>query len=161
MVCASPYDLALHDAYGVARGLPVYQCYGEDHCNADLSAFLEPAADSEVDFTGKYAADFLVSPRPEKIPVWHLVGGLDPLDESELKGDEPKDGYPVHLEEWIEADGLNCLKIKLRGNDSNWDYERLPVNRMHCGSEVGRVLDHGFQLHRDGPGLRQRDLGSP
>ena len=117
--------LALHDAYGVARGLPVYQCYGEDHCNADLSAFLEPAADSEVDFGGKYAADFLVSPRPEKIPVWHLVGGLDPLDESELKGDEPKDGYPVHLEEWIEADGLNCLKIKLRGNDSNWDYERL------------------------------------
>ena len=39
-------------------------------------------------------------------------GGLD-LDESELKGDEPQDGYPVHLEEWIEADGLNCLKIKL------------------------------------------------
>ena len=57
----------------------------------------EPAVDAEVDFTGKYAADFLVLPRPEKIPVWHLVGGLDPLDESELKGDEPQDGYPVHL----------------------------------------------------------------
>ena len=137
LVCASPYDLALHDAYGVAHGLPVYECYGEGHCNADLSVFLEPAADAEVDFTGKYAADFLVLPRPEKIPVWHLVGGLDPLDESELKGDEPQDGYPVHLEEWIEADGLNCLKIKLRGNDSNWDYERL--RSIGCIAEAKSV----------------------
>ena len=137
LVCASPYDLALHDAYGVAHGLPVYECYGEGHCNADLSVFLEPAGDAEVDFTGKYAADFLVLPRPEKIPVWHLVGGLDPLDESELKGDEPQDGYPVHLEEWIEADGLNCLKIKLRGNDSNWDYERL--RSIGCIAEAKSV----------------------
>ena len=137
LVCASPYDLALHDAYGVAHGLPVYECYGEGHCNADLSVFLEPAGDAEVDFTGKYASDFLVLPRPEKIPVWHLVGGLDPLDESELKGDEPQDGYPVHLEEWIEADGLNCLKIKLRGNDSNWDYERL--RSIGCIAEAKSV----------------------
>ena len=80
---------------------------------------------------------FLFRPRPEKIPVWHLVGGLDPLDESELKGDEPQDGYPVHLEEWIEADGLNCLKIKLRGNDSNWDYERL--RSIGCIAEAKSV----------------------
>jgi L-alanine-DL-glutamate epimerase-like enolase superfamily enzyme len=125
LVCASPYDLALHDAYGVANNRPTYQCYGEEHCNVDLSAFLEPAEDGEVDFSGKHTADFLVLPRPEKIPVWHLVGGLDPLDESELTGDEPEDGYPAHLEQWIETDGLNCLKIKLRGNDSAWDYERL------------------------------------
>ncbi len=46
LVCASPYDLALHDAYGVAHGLPVYECYGEGYCNADLSVFLEPAADA-------------------------------------------------------------------------------------------------------------------
>ena len=38
---------------------------------------------------------------------------------------EPDDGYPVHLREWIENDGLNCLKIKLRGNDQEWDYQRL------------------------------------
>jgi L-alanine-DL-glutamate epimerase-like enolase superfamily enzyme len=133
LVCASPYDLALHDAYGIANNLPTYQCYGEEHCNVDLSAFLEPSEDADVDFSGKHAADFLVLPRPEKIPVWHLVGGLDPLDESELKGDEPRDCYPVHLEEWIESDGLNCLKIKLRGNDSNWDYERL--------SSIGRIAE--------------------
>ena len=62
-----------------------------------------------------------------------MVGGLDPLNKSELKGDEPDDGYPVHLEEWIQRDGLNCLKIKLRGNDSIWDYERLV--------SVGRIAE--------------------
>ena len=27
--------------------------------------------------------------------------------------------------DWIQRDGLNCLKIKLLGNDSDWDYQRL------------------------------------
>ncbi len=133
LVCASPYDLALHDAYGVANDRPTYECYGKDFCNRDLASFLEPAEGAEVEFAGKYPADFIVLQRPDKIPVWHLVGGLDPLDESELTGDEPEDGYPVHLEEWIETDGLNCLKIKLRGNDSAWDYERLRA--------IGRIAE--------------------
>ena len=60
-----------------------------------------------------------------KQPVWHLVGGLDAIDESELTGDEPDDGYPVLLRDWIQRDGLDCLKIKLRGNDLAWDYDRL------------------------------------
>ncbi len=42
-----------------------------------------------------------------------------------MTGNEPDDGYPVTLEQWIERDGLNCLKIKLKGNDANWDYQRL------------------------------------
>ncbi|MFP6882778.1 MAG: enolase C-terminal domain-like protein, partial [Roseibacillus sp.] len=42
----------------------------------------------------------------------------------ELTGDEPDDGYPVLLADWIERDGLKCLKIKLRGNDAEWDYAR-------------------------------------
>ena len=69
--------------------------------------------------------DYLVLNPSKQIPVWHLVGGLDPLNENDLTGEEPQDGYPVHLEEWIERDGLNCLKIKLRGNDWHWDYDRL------------------------------------
>ena len=47
------------------------------------------------------------------------------LDESELKGDEPNDGYPVLLADWIRRDGLKCLKVKLRGHDASWDYARL------------------------------------
>jgi hypothetical protein len=37
----------------------------------------------------------------------------------------PHDGYPVLLPGWIRQDGLQCLKVKLRGNDAAWDYERL------------------------------------
>ena len=75
-------------------------------------------------FIGKYPADYLVEPSMTQ-PVWHLVGGLDPIKESELIGDEPDDGYPVLLRDWIQRDGLKCLKIKLRGNDLEWDFQRL------------------------------------
>ena len=59
------------------------------------------------------------------MPVWHLVGGLDPIDEDELRGDEPDDGYPVLLRDWIRTDGLKCLKVKLRGTDWDWDFKRM------------------------------------
>ena len=29
------------------------------------------------------------------------------------------------LEDWIRRDGLSCLKVKLRGNNAEWDYRRL------------------------------------
>jgi len=53
------------------------------------------------------------------------VGGGEVLEQSKLKGNEPKDGYPVLLEDWIRKDGLKCLKVKLRGNDADWDFNRL------------------------------------
>ena len=124
-VCASAFDLAVHDAYGVMNKVPIYQAYGREFLSSDLSDFLKPAKGSNIQFESKYPADFLDLNPPSRIPVWHLVGGLDPLEEAELKGDEPEDGYPVHLREWIERDGLNCLKVKLRGNDQDWDYKRL------------------------------------
>ncbi len=92
--------------------------------NCDLSAFIE-ADDADISFAGKYPEDFLQLPAPETLDAWHLVGGKDLLDESELTGAEPNDGYPVLLTHWIERDGLKCLKIKLRGSDSSWDYDRL------------------------------------
>ena len=125
LVCASAFDLAVHDAYGVMNKVPIYQAYGREFLSSDLSDFLKPAKDSNIQFESKYPDDFLDLNPPSRIPVWHLVGGLDPLEEAELKGDEPEDGYPVHLREWIERDGLNCLKVKLRGNDQDWDYKRL------------------------------------
>jgi L-alanine-DL-glutamate epimerase-like enolase superfamily enzyme len=125
LVCCSAFDIALHDAYGILHQRPVYETYGPPFLPKDLSHFLEPAAGSQVTFEGKYPRDFLVSPRPNHLPAWHLVGGLDPLDSSELTGSEPDDGYPVLLADWIARDGLNCLKVKLRGTDMDWDYRRL------------------------------------
>ncbi|MFO7974585.1 MAG: mandelate racemase/muconate lactonizing enzyme family protein [Candidatus Hydrogenedentota bacterium] len=125
LVCCSAFDIALHDAYGILNEKPTYETYNNEFMNCDLSHFLEPDESSDVSFRGKYPEDFFELPRPEKLPAWHLVGGLDPLDKAELTGNEPDDGYPVLLEDWVERDGLNCLKVKLRGNDAAWDYQRL------------------------------------
>lgn len=131
LIIASAYDIALHDAYGRLHGRDIYQLYGRDHLSVDLSHFLQPEAGSGVDFDGRYLDEFLESDPPQRMPVWHLVGGLDPLESDDCTGEEPDDGYPVTLRQWIQRDGLTCLKIKLRGNDAQWDQQRIiRVGRM-------------------------------
>ncbi len=125
LICCSAFDIAVHDAYGQILQKDVYSTYNGRFMNKNLSDFLESADDVDLAFSGMYPADFLAFPRAETLPAWHLVGGKDPLDESELSGDEPDDGYPVLLTDWIKQDGLKCLKVKLQGNDAQWDYERL------------------------------------
>lgn len=125
LLCCAPFDIAVHDAYAKLHGLTVYETYGREFVNRDLASFLQPATGARVSFRGRFPEDFLVRKPAERLRAWHLVGGLDPLAAGELTGSEPSDGYPVTLEEWIERDGLNCLKIKLRGNDADWDYRRL------------------------------------
>ena len=124
LVCNSLFDIALHDAFGNLHERDVYETYNGEWMNRSLEDFLEPAA-AGVSFAGKYPADFFVAEPPAQMPAWHLVGGVDPLDESELTGNEPKDEHPVLLADWIKTDGLKCLKIKLRGTDAAWDYARL------------------------------------
>ena len=138
LITASAFDIATHDAFGVLHNVDIYQTYNQQYLNDDLAKYLTPAESSGVSFSGKYPSDYLVSDVPARLPVWHLVGGLDPLDQSATTGDEPRDGYPVTLDQWIDADGLDCLKIKLRGNDEAWDYQRLV--------DVGRMsIDKGVQ----------------
>jgi L-alanine-DL-glutamate epimerase-like enolase superfamily enzyme len=137
LLCCSIVDQAMHDAYGVLHECPTYRTYGADALNRDLTAFLEPAAEAEVSFAGRWPADYLSSEPVRSLPAWHLVGGLDPVESSELQGDEPADGYPVLLADWISRDGLQCLKVKLRGNDADWDYERLvAVGKLGLGLGV-------------------------
>ncbi len=137
LVCASAFDLALHDAYGVLHGVSTYETYNERYMNSSLDRFLEPAPASDVSFRGRFPEEFLVRPRLESLPAWHLIGGKDPIDSSELSGSEPDDGYPVLLRDWIRRDGLYCLKVKLRGDDAGWDYDRLlKVGRMAVEENV-------------------------
>jgi L-alanine-DL-glutamate epimerase-like enolase superfamily enzyme len=119
LVCCSAFDIALHDAFGNLHDVPVYETYSRNWKNRDLASYF-----NHPSFAGKYPSDFLM-PRQDKLPAWHLVGGLDPSTTNDLQGDEPDDGYPVLLSDWIKRDGLNCLKIKLRGNDAGRDYQRL------------------------------------
>ncbi|HGJ65984.1 TPA: hypothetical protein ENS27_11430 [bacterium] len=125
LVCCSAFDIALHDAYGNLLGLPIYETYNSQFMNSDLSKYINPAENTKISFSGKYPSDYLVYPRVNKILAWHLVGGKDLIDKEELTGNEPNDGYPVLLSDWIKRDGLKCLKVKLRGDDSEWDYDRL------------------------------------
>jgi L-alanine-DL-glutamate epimerase-like enolase superfamily enzyme len=107
--------------------------------SSDLATLLE-SDDPAVDFRGKYPADFLVLSPSRTLPVWHLVGGLDPLQPGDLTGREPEDGYPVLLGDWIDRDGLTCLKVKLRGDDAAWDYDRLArVGRLGLARGVSHL----------------------
>jgi L-alanine-DL-glutamate epimerase-like enolase superfamily enzyme len=137
LVCCSAFDLALHDAYGVLHGVPVFETYNRNYMNQDLSGLLPAMETDQARFSGRYPEEYLVFPRANSMPAWHLVGGKDWLESSEADGTEPEDGYPVLLTDWIERDDLRCLKIKLLGNDSRWDYERLVrVGEIGIGKEV-------------------------
>ncbi len=134
LVAFSAFDIAIHDAYGNLHGVDIYSTYGPEWMNRDLSAYLEPESGSGVQFQGLYPKDFLLAQAPTELPVWHLVGGVDALEAQDLTGSEPKDEHPLLLADWIQRDGLRCLKVKLRGNDAAWDYDRMV--------RVGRI---GFQ----------------
>lgn len=125
LVCCSVFDQALHDAFGNLLGLPTYATYRAEFMSRDLAAFLEPAAGADVRFDGLHPDRFLAPSPTRRMRAWHLVGGLDLLSADEATGPAPDDGYPTVLAEWIQTDGLKCLKVKLRGNDMTWDYHRL------------------------------------
>ena len=73
LVVASPFDAAIHDAFGKVNGRNVYATYGPDLMTHDLSHYLGP------DFRGERLDAALLAKRQQKIPLFHSVGGLDPL----------------------------------------------------------------------------------
>ncbi len=125
LVAFSAFDIAIHDAYGVLHGRDIYTTYNAEFMNRDLSDFITPEYESGITLKGRYPQDYLVMDAPKQLPVWHLVGGVDALETSDLTGSEPSDGHPILLADWIRRDGLTCLKVKLRGTDAAWDYERM------------------------------------
>jgi len=125
LVAASPVDHALHDAFGQASRMDSYRGYGPECMVWDLSRYLGQ------EFAGVYPSQFLRTNYLHRVPVFHLVGGLDALRESQV-AEAPDDGVPNSLEKWIQRDGVFCLKVKLRGNDVEWDMERtLEISRIY------------------------------
>ena len=61
LVCASAFDIALHDAYGVANDRPVYDTYTKEFLDRDLSAFLEPQENLLI--SRQHPADYLEDER--------------------------------------------------------------------------------------------------
>ncbi len=130
--CIPPVDAALHDAFGNVNGIDVYSGYGRDFCS-DLSRWLGP------DFKGKYISQYIKPAYDRFVPIFHLVGGLDKLTRAEVDDTDPDDGLPNSLDDWIAAQGMHCLKVKLRGHDLDWDVERmLAVYRIGM-EELGKL----------------------
>jgi L-alanine-DL-glutamate epimerase-like enolase superfamily enzyme len=136
LVCNSLFDIALHDAYGMFHGISAWETYTQEFMNHDLAWYY--TEEYKTAFQGKYPADYLVPDEKigRYIRVWHLVGAKDAVGRGELTGEEPEDGYPVELKDWIVRDGLKCVKIKLTGTDSGWDFRRL-VSAGRLGLENG------------------------
>lgn len=137
LIVASALDIAVHDAHANAAGVDVYDLYRRDRLPGDLSRFF---GDESERWTGIFLEDFLDFDPPVRMPVWHLVGGLDPIDSGDLDSSAvlPDDGHPVTLRDWIRRDRLTHLKIKLRGNDSSWDDDRVRRVATVASEEIGR-----------------------
>ncbi|MGQ9730293.1 MAG: hypothetical protein ACUVX8_03390 [Candidatus Zipacnadales bacterium] len=150
LVCAAPTDAALHDAFGRVNGVSSYDTYGPEFMAHDLSHYLGP------EFKGKYIADYLKPTFEPSLPIFHLVGGADKLTRGEVTDEDPHDGLPVSLEEWIERDGLRCFKVKLRGTDIEWDVARTVAVAdvvAHTHAKLG--ITDGFWLSTDSNELNE------
>jgi L-alanine-DL-glutamate epimerase-like enolase superfamily enzyme len=118
LVTASPFDAALHDAFGKIHRRNVYQTYGPDLLPNDLSKYLGK------EYAGRRLHQFLLTRPTPAMPLYHSVGALDPLTASEIT--QPiHDGLPETLGEWIEYSGVDHIKIKLNGDDLDWDLNHV------------------------------------
>src|SRR5262249_24048821 len=118
LVVASAFDAALHDGFGKVHGLNSYQIYGPDFLTHDLGHYLG------AEFKGDRLERYVLKTPKSRMPLYHLIGALDPIEDSDIKK-RINDGLPETLPEWINHDGLTHLKIKLNGDDLNWDVERV------------------------------------
>lgn len=131
-VAASPLEAALHDAYGKMLGASSYNVLGEEYVNCDLSAYLTE------EFRGEYLDRYTLREPKPRMPLYHLVGALDPLTAADV-AHPIGDGLPETLPEWIAADELTHLKIKLNGDNLAWDVERVvAIDRIAAEAQAGR-----------------------
>lgn len=141
LLAASPLEAALFDAHGKALGRSAFELLGADHLNHDLSEYLG------AEYRGLYL-DRFVSARPKpSMPLYHLVGALDPLEVGDIT--KPAgDGLPETLRDWIVRDGLTHLKIKLAGDDLAWDIDRvIGVDRTASSVAADRAFAYSLDFN--------------
>jgi L-alanine-DL-glutamate epimerase-like enolase superfamily enzyme len=72
------------------------------------------------------------------MPIYHLVGALDALTADDVV--RPiGDGLPETLGDWIGFNGLTHLKIKLAGDQFEWDLDRIvAIERVAVNAQATR-----------------------
>ncbi len=118
LVTGSPFDAAIHDAFGKLHNRSTYDTYGPDLMAHDLSHYIGP------EFKGEYLQQYVLKQPKPRMPLYHLVGAVDPVIESDIVK-KIGDGLPETLPEWIRYNGITHIKIKLNGEDRKWDTERI------------------------------------
>ncbi len=138
LVVASPFDAAVHDAYGKSLGLNCYHTYGPEFVNHDLGHYLGS------EFTGEYLDRYTLKEPKPRMPLYHLIGALDPITDADVKH-RLNDGHPETLSEWITHDGLTHLKVKLNGDNADWDVDRfVSIERTAAQTQKQRGVDTWF-----------------
>src|SRR5262249_18535115 len=123
LVAASPFDAAIHDAFGKVHGLNCYQTYGPAFLSTDLGHYLGK------EFAGETLDRYVLAQPQPRMPIDRLGGALGPLTKADVKP-AVGDGRPETLGEWIKRDGLTHLKVKLNGDNLEWDVERVVAVNM-------------------------------
>ncbi|MGI8784677.1 MAG: enolase C-terminal domain-like protein [Acidobacteriota bacterium] len=132
LVTASPFDAAIHDAFGKIHGRNCYRTYGRDLVNYDLARYLGP------DFKGHSLDRYVLKKAVARMPIYHSVGALDPIVESDIQK-RIGDGLPETLPEWIRYNGITHVKIKLNGQDREGDVARiLKIDRAVAETQQAR-----------------------
>jgi L-alanine-DL-glutamate epimerase-like enolase superfamily enzyme len=138
LVAASPLDAAIHDAYGKTLKENSYNLLGPEFASADLASYLTP------EFAGEFLDRYTLRRPKPRMPLYHLIGALDPLTDADI-ATRIGDGLPETLPEWIAADGLTHLKIKLNGDDLAWDVDRvLSIDRVAAEAQAARGCRQWF-----------------
>lgn len=118
LVTASPFDAAIHDAYGKLLGRSGFATLSPEFMRHDLAHYLGR------EFRGEYPDRYVSSsPRP-RMAIYHSVGAGDAIEPQDL-ATPLNDGLPETLAAWIARDRLSHIKIKLQGNNLQWDIDRV------------------------------------
>lgn len=132
LVAASPLEAAIHDAYGKTLGANSYNLLSAEFANRDIACYLTD------EFAGEYLDQYTSREPKPTMPLYHLIGALDPLTAGDIEK-RIDDGLPETLPEWITADGLTHMKIKLNGDNLDWDVSRVvSVDQVAAEAQAAR-----------------------
>jgi L-alanine-DL-glutamate epimerase-like enolase superfamily enzyme len=145
MLACSTIDAAMHDAFGRLHQASSFACMSRELLPDSLDRWLG------LEFAGKHLSDYVSASPIETLPLYHLVGGLDPLSAADLNH-RVNDGLPETLEEWIQAEQLTHLKLKLCGTDLDWDVGRtIEVDRIATASNQARPWSFSLDFNEACP----------
>lgn len=143
LVAASPFDAAMHDAFGRVNNINSYDGLSAKYLPNDLASYLDKS------FAGDHLDQYVQKQPLPRTPVYHHVAWGAPLTQADIQ--RPiGDGLPETLGDWIASDGLTHLRIELMGKDIAADVERVlavdAVASQSLATRQNAALVYGLDL---------------